>query len=118
MAEGFADWEAVVAYALSLPGAELASFYGRPTPKVRGRAFVSIGHEPDSSYVLLCSRDEKAVLMEVAPDLFWETDHYRNYGAVLVRFGRGDREWIEQLIARAWWDRAGKPERAAFGPRP
>ncbi len=35
----FADWDAVAAFALSLPDAALASFYGQPAPKANGKAF-------------------------------------------------------------------------------
>ena len=39
-------------------------------------------------------------------------------GAVLVRYGKGERERIEALIARRWWDTGKRAERSAFGPRP
>lgn len=117
MAEGFADWEAVVAFACSLPGVAMASFYGVPTPKVGGKAFVARGREV-GSFVLMTGLDAKAMLMETQPELFWETDHYRGWPAVLVRLGLGEREWIETLIARAWWDKAPRAVRAGFGVRP
>jgi hypothetical protein len=56
--------------------------------------------------------------METDPATFWETAHYRGWPAVLVRFGRPDRERTERVIARAWWDRASKAQRLAFGQRP
>jgi hypothetical protein len=97
---------------------ELASFYRQPTPKVGGKAFVAVGHEPATSFVLLAPLPEKEMLLETAPDVFWETDHYRGWPAVLVRFGRGERAWLETLIRRAWWDRAPAALRKAHGPRP
>ncbi len=117
MAEGFADWDDVIAYALTLPATEIASFYGTPTPKVGGKAFVAIGREPDS-FVLMTSLDEKAMLIDVSPEVFWETAHYQDWPAVLVRFDTGERDWLETLIARTWWDKAPKVVRAAYGPRP
>ncbi len=105
-AAGFADWAAVCAFALTLPATELASFYGTPTPKVGGKAFVASGQEPDTSFVLMTSLDAKAMLIETQPETFWETDHYRGWPAVLVRFGTGERDWIGTLIARAWWAKA------------
>lgn len=118
MAEGFADWEDVIGFALTLPATEMGTCYGRPTPKVGGKGFVGIGHEPDTSFVLMISIEEKTMLIEIAPQVFWETAHYQGYGAVLVRFGQGEREWVETLIARAWWDKASRAVRAAFGARP
>jgi hypothetical protein len=56
--------------------------------------------------------------METDPDTFWQTDHYRGWPAVLVRFGSSDRERIETVIRRAWWDRLTKKQQGEFGPRP
>jgi hypothetical protein len=62
--------------------------------------------------------DEKQLLMETEPETFWETPHYSGYPAVLVRFDSPSRERIEMVIQRAWWDRASKEQRVAFGARP
>jgi hypothetical protein len=56
--------------------------------------------------------------METDPDTFWETDHYRGWPAVLVRHGSTERERIELVIRRAWWDKAPAKRRNAFGERP
>ncbi|RJF85835.1 MmcQ/YjbR family DNA-binding protein [Sphingomonas cavernae] len=111
------DWDEVVAVACALPDVEMASFYGALCPKVNGKAFVSPGRE-QGSFCLLVSMDEKLLLMETDPATFWETDHYRNYPAILVRFGTDAHERIRTYIQRAWWDRAKKVQRQAFGDRP
>lgn len=111
------DWDEVVAFACALPDVEMAPFFGTPCPKVNGKAFVSPGREK-GSFCLLVGMDEKLLLMETDPETFWETDHYRNYPAVLVRYGTSAGERIRIYIERAWWDRAKKPQRAAFGERP
>ncbi len=110
------DWDDVVAFAMKLPDTELLPFYGTPAPKINGKAFVGPAREPGSFY-LPATHDEKAILLETDPDTFWETPHYHGYPGLLVRYGRA-RERVEMLIQRAWWDRAKKPQRAAFGPRP
>lgn len=117
MAEGFADWADLTAFACTLPGVEMLPHYGQPSPKVSGRAFLAPGREA-GSFVLMLPLDEKAMLMEIAPRTFWETPHYGGWPGVLVRYGAGEREWLETLVKRAWWDRAGKALRAGFGPRP
>lgn len=111
------DWEAVKAFALTLPDTYLESFYGTPCPKVNKKAFVSPGREPDSFHVM-SPHEEKAVLLDTDPDTFWQTDHYRNWPGLLVRFGSADPERVRNVIRRAWWDRANKAQRAAFGERP
>jgi hypothetical protein len=108
------DWDDVVAFALTLPGAKLSTSYGKPAVKVRGKAFLATGREA-GSFVMMSSLDEKELLMETDPATFWETDHYRGWPGVLVRYGSPARERIETCIARGWWDRADKEQRTAYG---
>lgn len=111
------DWEGVAAFALALPDAELSTSYGRPAVKVRGKGFVFPGREADS-FAVFSPLDEKELLMESDPDTFWESAHYRGWPTVLVRYGSAERERIEVVIQRAWWDRASRAQRASFGERP
>lgn len=113
----FDSWESVLVFALTLPDTEESTSYGRPAVKVRGKAFVYPGRER-GSFAISCPIEEKELLMETDPETFWETDHYRGWPAVLVRYGSLDRERIERVIKRAWWDRASNAQRLAFGERP
>ena len=105
MSEPFADWDAVVAFACSLPNVEMAPFYGALCPKVNGKAFVAPSRAPDS-FCLYVAKAEKPMLLETDPDTFWVTGHFLTYPAVLARFGTPARERIELYVRRAWWDRA------------
>ena len=110
MAEPFASWEELVTVALQLPGTELSTSYGKPALRVRGKAFLYPGREA-GSFAVVAPLDEKALLTETEPATFWESDHYRGWPAVLVRYGSPSRERIENAIVRAWWDRASKSQR-------
>ena len=35
--------------------------------------------------VLLCPLEQKEFLMEVSPEIYFETDHYKGWPAVLIR---------------------------------
>jgi hypothetical protein len=96
---------------------ELSSSYGRPAVKVRGKGVVFIGREPDS-FCVASPMPEKELLIQTDPQTFWESAHYRGWPAVLVRYGSADRERIELVITRAWWDKASKEQRQAYGERP
>jgi hypothetical protein len=106
-----------MAFALTLPGTEESTSYGKPAVRVRGRAFLFPGRER-GSFAVMAPIEEKLLLMETDPATFWETDHYRGYPAVLVRFGSPDRERVENVIRRAWWDRLTKAQQKDLGPRP
>ncbi|HEY0623732.1 hypothetical protein [Sphingomonas sp.] len=111
------DWDEASAYALSLPDVEMASWWGTPCPKVNGKGFMSPGREP-GSFALSVTKAEKEILFETDPETFWQTDHYRNYPMLLVRYGTDAHERIELYIRRAWWDRVRPAQRKAFGDRP
>ena len=114
MTEPFNSWEEARDFGLTLPDTELSSSYGRPAVKVRGKAFLYPGREA-GSFCVATPLGEKELLLETDPDTFWETAHYRGWPAVLVRFGSTDRERIERVIERAWWDQASKAQRTARG---
>ena len=115
--DGFADWEEVVAFAIGLPDAELSTSYGKPAVKVRGKSFLYTGRE-EGSFGVFAPLPEKELLMETDPETFWETDHYRGWPGVLVRYDSPERERIERVIIRAWWDKASNAQRQVYGPRP
>jgi len=113
----FERWDDVAGFALSLPDSELSTSYGKPAVKVRNKGFVFPGRE-QGSFAVASPLPEKELLMETDPATFWESDHYRGWPTVLIRFGSPDRERIEMVITRAWWDKASKAQRQAYGERP
>lgn len=117
MAVQFDNWDDVVAFACTLPDVEMLPFYGTPCPKLNGKALASPGREA-GSFVAMCQLDEKEILLETDPDIFWQTAHYVGWQAILVRFGSSDPERVGNVLRRAWWDRAKKAQRQAFGVRP
>ena len=40
--------------------------------------------------------------MQSAPEVFFITDHYRNYPWILVRFAAIEKRALPDLIGRAW----------------
>lgn len=113
----FDDWDDVVAFACALPDVVMEPFYGTPCPKLGGKALASPGREA-GSFAVMCKPDDKEMLLETDPDTFWQTPHYEGWHALLVRFGSDDPERVADVIRRAWWDRATRAQRAAFGERP
>lgn len=112
------NWHAVEAFALTLPGVVRDTSYGKPALKLRGKAIATTTAPAHDSFVLMTPLAEKEVLIETDPDTFWETDHYRGWPAVLVRYGTPAGERIATLLTRGWWDRATKAQQKAYGPRP
>ena len=83
-----------------LPGIETAMSYGTPSLKVAGKFLARI--KDADTLVIRCDLAEKAFLMESAPDIFYETDHYTGHPAVLVRLSAADDAAIAGRIESAW----------------
>ncbi|HEX8480903.1 MAG TPA: MmcQ/YjbR family DNA-binding protein [Allosphingosinicella sp.] len=113
MTEAIGSWEEAVAFALSLPGTELSTSYGKPAVKVNGRAFLYTGREAETSFGLAVDLDTVEMLKETDPGTFWQTPHYEGWPAVLVRFGSDDPERVRGAIIRSHAWTAAKPR-----PRP
>lgn len=80
--------------------------YGLPSLKVKGK-FLTRVREPDV-LVLMCAREEKDFLMQMNPEIYFETDHYKGWPAVLIRLSKiGDRELTHRLQV-AWRMQAPK----------
>jgi hypothetical protein len=92
------SWDAVAAYALSLPGTELTTYYGCPAIKANGRPVVTPGREPNS-FCLHISKDKAEMLKAIDPDTFWQSPHYEGYPALLVRYDSDNVEMVKDQIA-------------------
>jgi hypothetical protein len=81
-------WEQVVALGLKLPEATESVWYGTPALKVRGKSFVRLKENGKDVVFLLQSVDEQEHLIEAAPEIYYITDHYRGWPAVLARLSK------------------------------
>ena len=113
MSEAITRWEEAAAFALSLPGTELSTSYGKPAVKVNGRAFLYSGREEGTSFGVAVDLDTVEMLKDTDPDIFWQTPHYEGWPAVLVRYGGKDPERVREIIRRshAWSAAKPKPRR-------
>lgn len=112
------DWAAVTAAAFVLPGVEIGTAYGMPALRFRNRTLASCTAPDPGSFVLRVAVADKEALLATDPATFWETDHYRGWPAILVRFGTPATDRVALLLHRAWWDAATVAQRRAYGERP
>jgi hypothetical protein len=93
------DRVADIAARTGIAGIERGTSYGTPALKLKGR-FLCRMRDPDT-LVVRCALEEKAFLMAADPAIFYETDHYRGYDAVLVRLGAADDATVEGRLRAA-----------------
>ena len=100
------------AEAAKLPGVEEGTWYGTPALKVRGKSFVRV--KDAGTVVVLCPIEEKEMLIAADPGIFYETDHYRGWPAMLVRIAAIDDAALAHRLERSWRQRAPKRLVAEF----
>ena len=90
---------------LTLPGVEESTAYGFPALKVRGKLLACVpasrSAEP-ASLVVRVDFDDRAELLAADPDVYYLTDHYVGYNAVLVRLSRVNPDVLRDLLGMAY----------------
>jgi hypothetical protein len=95
------SFEMVRQLAHRLPAVEDSTSYGTPALKVRGKLFARL-HQDGTSLVLRADSLDRQILLQADPEVFYITDHYRNYPWILVRLARISRRSLPDLLERAW----------------
>jgi hypothetical protein len=105
MSKGKIGFDAVRNIGLGLPGVVESTAYGCPALKVHGQLLACIpvhrSAEPDS-LVVRVDFDDRAELLIAAPDVYYVTDHYAGYTAVLVRLSRVNPDLLRDLLGMAY----------------
>jgi hypothetical protein len=89
----------------TLPGAAAGSSYGTPGFHVQKKFLARLW---ESGEVLVVRTEEREKWMAKDPEVFFFTEHYRNYPAVLVNLPKVDPEDLEALLIESWMGRASK----------
>jgi hypothetical protein len=109
------NFETVKKIGLALPGVQESTAYGSPALKVHGKllACVPIHRSADpGSLMVRVDFDDRAELLAAEPNVYYVTDHYLDYNAVLVRLSLVSTEVLRDLLGMAHkFVTAGAPRR-------
>jgi hypothetical protein len=94
------------AAAAGLLEVEESTSYGTPALKLRKKFLCRI-KDPDT-VVLMCPLEEKELLIEAAPEFYFETDHYKGWPAMLVRIHDVPLDELRIRLKRAYAMQAPK----------
>jgi hypothetical protein len=90
---------------LALADVEDSTMYGKLALKVRGKLLTCLAihksAEPDTLAVRI-DFEQRAGLLEEAPEIYYVTEHYRPYPMVLVRLERVPADQLRDLLGAAW----------------
>ena len=98
------NFDSVRKIGLALPGVEESTAYGSPAPKVHGKLLAcepSHRSAEPGSLVVRVGFDDRAELLAAAPEIYYVTDHYVGYTAVLVRLSRVTSGALRDLLGMA-----------------
>jgi hypothetical protein len=98
------NFDTVRKIGLALPGVKESTAYGAPALKVRGKLLACVPTHRQAEPGSLAVRvdfDDRAELLAAAPDVYYVTDHYLNYSAVLVRLSRVTPDVLRDLLGMA-----------------
>ena len=89
----------------ALPGVTEGLCFGTPGMYVQKKFLTRLW---ENGEVLVVRIDDRDKWIEKDPDVFFITDHYKNYPSVLVNLPKVDPAELEQLLIEAWRGRASK----------
>ncbi len=90
---------------LALPGVEESTAYGQPALKIHGKLLACVpanGSAEPGTLVVRVDFDDRAELLAADPGVYYVTDHYAGYSAVLVRMSRVNADVLRDLLGMAY----------------
>lgn len=104
MRESKLSFETVRQIGLALPGVQESTAYGMPALKIEGKLLAAIpanrSVEPHSLVVRM-SFEDREELLAADPNVYYLTEHYVGYDAVLVRLSCVTSEVLKDLLRTA-----------------
>jgi len=101
-------WDQFVAVACELPEVEESTSYGRPAVKVCGKFMAGYNPKEKAFVLRIASVEEQDFLIEMAPDIYFITDHYKGYPAVLARPAKLTKSEARGRLLKSWRVQAPK----------
>jgi len=100
-------WAQVCKMARKLPGVEEGRSYGTPALHVC-KKFMARLKEDGESIAIRIDFAERDLFLEMDPEAFYLTDHYRPYPAMLVRLKQVPPDLLAHIIEQTWRRQAPK----------
>jgi hypothetical protein len=95
-------WDEAVQLGLRLPGVEVSTSYGTPALKVAGKLMARLKEDGETLVLVRIGFDQRELLMEVEPEIFFLTPHYQDYPSVLMRLPSAGPAMLEGLLEQIW----------------
>lgn len=97
--------------ARGLPDIVETTSYGTPALKTGKKLLTRV--KDAGTAVLMCPLDEKEMLLQAAPGVYFETDHYKGWPALLVRMDAVSDDELRHRLERTWSTQVSKTKAKA-----
>lgn len=88
--------------ALGFETAVAEPHYNKPSVMVFGKFFTRLRAEDDTIVLAVGSMDERDMLLELDPETFTLTDHYRSHPWILARRTKIDAKRLKAMLEQRW----------------
>jgi hypothetical protein len=105
MSDPFIYLQFIRQHLATLPGTAEGVCYGTPGFYVQKKLLARLWED---GAVLVVHTDDRDKWMQADPEVFFVTDHYRNYPCVLVHLDKINPEELKRLLTESWLQRASK----------
>jgi hypothetical protein len=104
--------------ALSLPGTEEVLWFKKPAVFVHDQFLTKVHDKEDAMTLRVSSMEMRDMMLEAEPELFYITDHYRNFPFVLARLKTLTPKVLKEMLVGRAAQLAETAEKAAKRKRP
>ena len=95
-----------------LPDVTIGTTFEAPALRARDKSFASL--KAENCMVLNCGHEQKAFLLELAPDTYWVTEHFKHWPGLMVRLDTISDHELRGRLIEAWKQRMTKKQVAAY----
>jgi len=94
--------------AMSFPGAVEKPSHGRPAYFIEKKFFTRLREQDASIVMRVGSIEQRDMMLELDPETYFITDHYRDWSVILVRIAKITPTELKTMLERRWREIAPK----------
>ena len=84
--------------ALSLPGTEEVLWFRKPAVFLHGQFLTKVHDKEEAMTLRVSSMEMRDMMLEAEPEIFYITDHYRNFPFVLARLSALTPTLLKEIL--------------------
>jgi hypothetical protein len=104
--------------ALAIPGAEEVLWFRKPAVFLHGQFLTKVHDKEEAMTFRVSSMEMRDMMLEAEPQLFYITDHYRNFPFILARLSTLTPKVLKEMLAGRAAQLAASADKVAKRKKP